>query len=94
MSKESIKASIERKKADIARIRTQIARERSRKSEINARYSAYIKNATAKATKDSYRKQKASSVAYIESSIRNYLSRIAALQREVGSLRAMLKTAK
>ena len=56
MSKESIKASIERKKADIARIRTQIARERSRKSEINARYSAYIKNATAKATKDSYRR--------------------------------------
>lgn len=82
------------KKADIARIRTSIAQERSRKSAANARYSALIKNATAKATKDRYRSEKASVVAHIEANIRNYQARIASLQRDIVSLRGQLKYAK
>lgn len=94
MSKESIRASINVKKAEIARIRTSIAQERSRKKEASERYSARIKMASSKPTKDSYRREKASVMAHYEANIRSYQTRIASLQRNIVSLREQLKYAK
>lgn len=94
MSKESIKASIEIEKGTIAQIRASIATYRSRKSEASARYSANIAGASSKATKDSYRKQKASVISHIESQIRIEQSKLEAHQRNIASLRARLKTEK
>lgn len=83
------------KKAEIARIRTSIAQERSRKKEASERYSARIKTASSKPTKDSYyRREKASVMAHYEANIRSYQTRIASLQRNIVSLREQLKYAK
>lgn len=94
MSKESIKASIETEKGRIAQLRTTIATIRSRKSEASARYAAKIAGATQKGSKDSYRKEKASVIAHIESEIRLKQSALASHQQRIASLRVMLKTAK
>ena len=82
------------KKAEIARIRTSIAQERSRKKEASERYSARIKTASSKPTKDSYQREKASVMAHYEANIRSYQTRIASLQRNIVSLREQLKYAK
>ena len=94
MSKESVRARIETLKGDIARYRTQLASLRSLKSETNARYSALIKNAASTSSKASYRNQKASVIANIESQIRTINSSIATKQRFLAEMRARLKTEK
>ena len=55
---------------------------------------AKIAGATQKGSKDSYRKEKASVIAHIESEIRLKQSALASHQQRIASLRAMLKTAK
>lgn len=91
MSKASIRATIESRKGDIARLRADIATQRSRKSELNARYAAQIKNASTASAKAGLRTQKASAVAYIEGCIRTIQANIATKQRDIASLRERLK---
>ena len=91
MSKETIRASIRSKRAEVAGIRSEIAALRSKKRETSARYSANIKNASSTATKNSYRNQKATAIAYIEGVIRTKQSRIASIQRDIASLTERLK---
>lgn len=91
MSKASLKASIEVKKADIARYRTEIAKLHSRKSEMSARFSARIKNASTASSKASIRNEKVSACGYIDSQIRANQGYIAQKQRDIASLRERMK---
>lgn len=94
MSKESVRASIERKKDDIARMRDYLAGIRKRKSESAARYAAQIKTASSPASKESLRRHKEQDARSFDQQIRQEQTKISQAQYALGLLREQLKREK